>query len=99
VSAHDPGLQPERTALAWQRTGFIAALLAVLLLRSGINGKAPLEVAAAVSAAGVAVVCVVSPRRLRTPASTRYRLALAAGGAVLSGLLTAGHLAALLHGR
>ena len=31
----DPGLQPERTALAWSRTGFAVLVNALLALRSG----------------------------------------------------------------
>lgn len=31
----DPGLQPERTALAWSRTGFATFINALLALRSG----------------------------------------------------------------
>ena len=32
----DPGLQPERTALAWNRTAMVGIVNAVLALRSGI---------------------------------------------------------------
>lgn len=37
----DPGLQPERTALAWSRTAFVALLLSALLLRGGIVHHEP----------------------------------------------------------
>ena len=37
ISLRDPGLQPERTALAWHRTGWAIMLNAVLGLRMGVS--------------------------------------------------------------
>lgn len=40
----DPGLQPQRTALAWGRTGLAMIVNALLVLRLGINaGDRPVE--------------------------------------------------------
>ncbi|MFD5315270.1 DUF202 domain-containing protein [Streptomyces sp. NPDC127098] len=44
----DPGLQPERTALARQRTALSALVVAALLLRGGLTADAPPHLAAAV---------------------------------------------------
>ncbi|ACS83969.1 DUF202 domain-containing protein [Musicola paradisiaca] len=37
----DPGLQPERTRLAWSRTAFIMLINSVLLLRAGSTPSHP----------------------------------------------------------
>ncbi|GHC25327.1 hypothetical protein GCM10010082_17740 [Kushneria pakistanensis] len=38
----DPGLQPERTGLAWSRTAFVMLLLSALLLRGGFAHHEPM---------------------------------------------------------
>jgi putative membrane protein len=64
-----PGVetQPERTALAWQRTGFgvlgIGGLLAHAALRAG--GIALVVLACAVALLGLAVLGTLAPRRYR----------------------------------
>jgi uncharacterized membrane protein YidH (DUF202 family) len=85
----DPGLQPERTALAWQRTALSAAVAAVLLLRSGLTRNAPLEVAAAVCAAAVVVLWFIAVRRPPTTGSTRRVLGAATLAVAVAGILTA----------
>ncbi|WP_456269131.1 DUF202 domain-containing protein [Kushneria sp. AK178] len=35
AAERDPGLQPERTGLAWTRTAFVMLLISALLLRGG----------------------------------------------------------------
>lgn len=37
VSLRDPGLQPERTALSWHRTGWLILLNAVLAVRTAVS--------------------------------------------------------------
>lgn len=37
VRERDPGLQPERTALSWQRTAFSSLILALATVRAGIS--------------------------------------------------------------
>lgn len=37
----DPGLQPERTSLAWQRTGLALSLASTVALREGVVGADP----------------------------------------------------------
>lgn len=39
VAARDPGVQVERTLLAWQRTAFAAGFNSALLLRAAIDGN------------------------------------------------------------
>ncbi|MEV5300384.1 DUF202 domain-containing protein [Amycolatopsis methanolica] len=85
----DPGLQPERTALAWQRTALAAAVAAVLLLRSGLIRGAPLEVAAAGCAAAVVVLWFIAVRRPPATGSARHILGAATIAVAAAGLLTA----------
>ncbi|GAB3564950.1 hypothetical protein GCM10027445_09640 [Amycolatopsis endophytica] len=85
----DPGLQPERTALAWQRTALSAAVAAVLLLRSGLVRGAPLEIAAAGCAAAVVVLWFIAVRRPSTTGSARRILAAATLAVAAAGVLTA----------
>ncbi|MGP2437489.1 DUF202 domain-containing protein [Streptomyces sp. JW3] len=50
----DPGLQPERTRLAWRRTTLAGAVVAVLGAKTALSGGA-----SGVSVAGGALVCLL----------------------------------------
>ncbi|MBM9466407.1 hypothetical protein [Nakamurella leprariae] len=87
--ADDPGLQPQRTAQAWQRTGAVAATgaLAVAFVGARLD-LVVLGVAGAVLAVGVAVmtVWVIPAGRGDRPARLSAAVLLA-GTAALSVLL------------
>lgn len=97
----DAGLQPQRTTLAWTRTGIAAAVLAAVLIRGAIKTGSG-EAVAAAAAGGLAAIAILAlgsrsfrPLR-RVPAPQRpcdYRGVQAATGIVLVvGVLTVGSL-------
>lgn len=81
--SRDPGLQPERTRLAWSRTAWSAFILALLSLRAGIHDKAWLCLLTG-GLLALAAILAVSPLQK----GKKQRLA---GAVLLSGLLLAFH--------
>ena len=62
----DPGLQAQRTALAWVRTGLSVFVNALLALRSGLQGGSALTTSlgvALLAAAAMTVACGALRRR------------------------------------
>jgi uncharacterized membrane protein YidH (DUF202 family) len=101
----DPGLQPERTALAWQRTGLALAGASVVVARLTFSTVGILAFVAALSGLAHAVMVFVVQRRLyRMRATGRetahwptgVHAALLSGQVVLLGGLELWH---LLHQR
>lgn len=71
-----PGLQPERTALAWRRTLLAATVVVVLLIRSAVVTPSPAALAGLCAGcavlAAVAVAAHLRRRRyLRDPTDAR----------------------------
>jgi uncharacterized membrane protein YidH (DUF202 family) len=64
MPAERPSLAGERTALAWQRSGFSLAAIATLLVAHAVHRSEPLGVAAAVVPAAGAAWVQLRGRRL-----------------------------------
>ncbi|MDG4825564.1 DUF202 domain-containing protein [Asanoa sp. WMMD1127] len=93
-----PGLQTERTALAWTRTAAVALVTGVLLARLGLHGGAPLPFVGAAAAGALAVLAGWRRRRRVVTATTAVRprallvftgLATACGVLAVAGVLAA----------
>ena len=84
----DPGLQPERTALAWTRTALAIAVNALLSIRAGFVAGEPWLVAVGVLlfAASGAVVAIGTVRRRQLSAD---RLVITAPAGALLGVAAA----------
>ncbi|CAM5720386.1 DUF202 domain-containing protein [Streptomyces canus] len=87
----DPGLQPERTALARRRTALSALVVAALALRFGLTHDAPLVTAAGASFAATAALAT------RSSGIGRHRLRAVASCATVAGLLVTAQVVLLAH--
>lgn len=65
----DPGLQPERTSLAWGRTGWASAVIAVVCARAAVTGHGTpfraLAILVGFVSLAVALACGFRGRELR----------------------------------
>ena len=93
----DPGLQTERTGLAWARTGLALAANAALVGRTGVENHLRVLTVSAIGLALIAaVVGIVGWRRQHAivrdlvrgePPHSMHSVALPAGGTVFAALL------------
>jgi hypothetical protein len=93
----DPGLQPQRTALAWTRTATSLALNAVLLLRAGwVSASVHLTVLAAVLLGTAGLAFAYGRRREQCLDGTSLGRASSLVLKLLAGAVFAGSLAAVV---
>ncbi|CAL9400445.1 DUF202 domain-containing protein [Streptomyces sp. NPDC057838] len=90
VPDRDPGLQPERTRLAWRRTTLSGTVVAVLAVKTTLHGGASAAgiVACALCCALWLGVLVIAHRRIRVLAATPGPVAFAPRHAAAAVLCT-----------
>ncbi|MFV0136919.1 DUF202 domain-containing protein [Streptomyces sp. HMX87] len=86
----DPGLQPERTRLAWRRTTLAGAVAAVLAAKTALHGGASPAtlVTGALCCALWAVLLGIAHRRIRDLSTTSRPPALTPGPVTAAALCT-----------
>jgi uncharacterized membrane protein YidH (DUF202 family) len=88
--SRDPGLQPERTALAWQRTGVATLLVAGGAVLAALHRGRVLVVVVTLVATALAAGTAVPPRRHPgSPFGRLVRAAVAAAALAAVGVLLA----------
>ncbi|MFK4112675.1 DUF202 domain-containing protein [Streptomyces sp. NPDC002176] len=100
--AGDPGLQPQRTRLAWRRTTLSGTVTAVLAMRAAVRAASPLTGAVLVLLCSVCWLAFLALAHLRirtlaesaVPAALTPRLAWAATGCAVALALCAAVLVA-----
>ncbi|HFK3156520.1 TPA: DUF202 domain-containing protein [Citrobacter sedlakii] len=103
----DPGLQPERTALAWQRTVFSSLLFSLMACRSGVLHHSLFSVCLGTAASVLTVILLVTSLfnqyrarqnvNLITPTTAHIRLLLTTALCLLALSLSVSYLPILLY--